>query len=330
MLLEIQKEFLEHLTRTRAHKYGQKRYMEIFNEYLSGAGLDIFNLKVKQARDFQSYLMTLTGPDGSIHYTKGTVSMAITGMRNFYDFLKKRGLAFSNPFLAVRKVKRGVQLLKDIPDEEAVHRFLKRLTEFWKIPAKAGRASVAKYYRAHVVAELIYSTGLYMGDIMRLRVKDVDFRRSVVKLDGGTTSEREYLLNDYARQVLEIYVERMREVILPSSTLSGTDGSLFGNGKNLRDSVNAVFREISSQEILSQEVSPQEAFSPQGREFTAKGLRHAMALHLLRNGCSIRHAQEILGYRDIKSMRAYRALDREGLKNVIDRYHPRASKGGQA
>jgi len=311
MLLEIQKEFIEYLKQTRKRKYQGKAYLERLNEYLSKTGLDMYRLKVKEAQDFQSYVMTVTNEGGSVHYTKRTVGEAATEMRNFYAFLKKRGLVYSNPFMSVRKVKNGRSLPKDIPDEETVNALLARFREFWKGPAPLNRRPLVKrqFYRAHVVCELIYSTGLFITEVAELKPEDVDLKRGLVNCRNNRGNGRVCVLNEYACKVLQIYLEKMRPVLLGDHLHTRGQEYLFGSAGNLQKWLNEVLQREAKQAGL--------------KSFTSKQLRHAMAFHLLRGGCDVRYIQEIVGHKRISNTQIYIEMDKEGLKSVIDRFHPR-------
>jgi len=73
----------------------------------------------------------------------------------------------------------------------------------------------SRAYRAHVVAELLYATGMRAAEAASLRVEDTDFERGVVRIREGKGGEpRLAWLDDYASEVLSIYVTTMRDLVL--------------------------------------------------------------------------------------------------------------------
>ena len=57
--------------------------------------------------------------------------------------------------------------------------------------------------------------------------------------------------------------------------------------------------------------------------FSSHNFRHAVGYHLLRAGCDIRYIQSILGHKKLSSTQIYTRVDKEDLRRIIDKYHPR-------
>jgi site-specific recombinase XerD len=283
-------------------KYNLNVYFRYINEY----DLNWLRMKIGNAQEFQMYLITKTKDDGEIYYRKRSVLVIIGSVRVFYDYLKRKGAIFTNPFKELRRVKRGEHLPKNILNEDDMNKFLKHLKEFRKGERMPERKSL---YRTHVIAELMYSSGMRIEEVIKLVPSDIDFYRGSIRItDSKTGKMREGILNSFAEKVLRIYVDEMREHILSTWT-NADDRLLFGAGGHLKISLNEALTRESEKLKL-------------GR-FTSHNFRHALGYHLLRGGCDIRFIQDILGHKVLASTQVYTKVDKEDLKNVLDEYHPR-------
>ncbi|KKP63781.1 MAG: Tyrosine recombinase XerC, partial [candidate division WS6 bacterium GW2011_GWE1_34_7] len=164
-------------------------------------------------------------------------------------------------------------------------------------------------YKSHIIAELMYSTGARINEIANLKPKDIDFNRGVVKLrDTKSRQIRDGILNDYAGKILQIFISEMREYI--NFGKNNADNSLiFGSKTNLKIWLNEILNKMS--------------IKLEYGKYSAHNIRHSVGTHLLKNGCDIRHIQEILGHKALSSTQIYTKIEKDELRNVIDEFHPR-------
>ena len=124
----------------------------------------------------------------------------VSAATSFYDFLKVKGIVPSNPFREIRKVRQVRRLPGNILKEKEMDRFLERLSHFEE--GKTLRHRVFRY-RVHVIAELMYASGLRIAEVADLLTGDIDLRRGVVEVrEGKGGRARVAFLNEYAREVL--------------------------------------------------------------------------------------------------------------------------------
>jgi integrase/recombinase XerD len=307
----IQKQFMIDIAAKRKPMNDVLYVMKLFCQYLTETDIDMNYLSAKQAQDFQSWIMTLTKKDGSVRYAKATASNVITTMKSFYNYLFEKGRVYANPFKLVKRVTQGKTLPKDIHDEESVCKILGCLKEFWKCKDPGERKDS---YRTHVIAELMYSTGLTIGEVKRLVPADIDFTRNVVKIkDGFRGVDRECILNEFAAKVLAIYVEKMRRYLYASPNYNKGRHLLFCSGTQLKKFVNANMRKAAKRMKL--------------KPFTTKDFKHSLALHLVKAGCDARYVQEIVGHARLNTTQLYVRIEKKELRDVIDAYHPRRFEG---
>ncbi len=284
-------EYLAELKSQGINTTTHKSCMKTFLNHAISAGIDIMRLSITEAQGFQLYLATKTNEDGQIALSKITVVTIIDRVRRFYDYLKRRRLIHANPFNEIQKIKIVKSLPRNILSEENMDRFLRHLKEFWKGDNLFERR---RLYRAHVISELMYSTGARINEVMKLKVSDIDFtRNTVVVRDDKTGKSRECILNEYASKVLKIYIDDMRRHIFTRNIKRSGD-PLFGAGPSLVISLNGVLNKERG--------------------------------HLLKAGCDIRYIKEILGHEDLGTTQIYTKVDKIDLRDVIDKYHPRMLK----
>jgi len=278
-------------------------------EYLKTNGIDPHALGIKGAQDFQTHLATLPEADGRPHYATLTVKAIIEIACRFYNFLKATGLVPYNPFLRIKRIKTERKLPRNIPVEQKLSLLLERFRRFWEQEHVRDRRI---YYKIHVIAELMYATGMRITEVMTLREKDIDFQnRTIHVTDAKKGRIRTAFLNEYAATVLQIYLEKMRDVV----NVNKNSEQVFG----LRSNTSIV--QTVNKFLIKEGVQ-----TGIGR-FTSHNFRHSLGFHLLRRGCDMRYIQLILGHEDMNTTTIYTKVEKNDLKKELDRFHPRAGCG---
>lgn len=291
--------------KARLTAYNRVCYVTRYYEYLEAGGLGVEEVGVRQAQGFQAWLMEKGRRDGK-KYGARSINNYIEGVKSFYEFLKRAGKTGSNPFGGVVKVKCPLRVLRHIPREKELCEFLAELSGFGQ--GKDVYEKVRRY-KLHVIAELLYATGMRAGEAARLREEDIDFQRGVIFVrEGKGGKDRKAYLNEYARQVLKVYVEKMREVVTDRQARHRDRLFKVSPGRFII-MVNAWLKEFCKEGKLKE---------PKSHMF-----RHAFGFHLLRSGCDVRHIQALLGHARLKSTEAYTRVDKEDLRRVLDEFHPR-------
>ena len=163
-------------------------------------------------------------------------------------------------------------------------------------------------YKVHVTAELMYSTGLRAGEVAGIKEEDIDFLRGTIDvIDVKSGSEKTVFLNEYAKNILKIYVSEMKDLVL-----SETNDKRYILGVKAGRLVVIVNEELKR--VTEKLKLP---------ALTSHGFRHAVGYHFLRAGCDIRYIQEILGHKSIHNTEIYTKVDKEDLQKILDEFHPR-------
>lgn len=157
--------------------------------------------------------------------------------------------------------------------------------------------------------ELIYSSGLRVSEAVGLKVKDIDFERREMVVKGKGARERVVPISKVAKAFLLLFLDERQH--LPEAWIfSGSRGSRVG--KPLKgESVSERFRVLLRR------------FDMDKKEISTHSIRHSTATHLLENGASVRHVQELLGHKSIETTVRYTHIQTDGLFKVYRKYHPR-------
>ena len=143
---------------------------------------------------------------------------------------------------------------------------------------------------------LIYSSGLRIGEVLSLRLKDIHSKRGMISVIGGKgKKDRISILSPKVLALLIDYVTVYR----PSTYLF--EGSK--NEKYSSTSVNKIIKRASKKAGISRKVS-------------AQVLRHSFATHLLEQGTDIRYIQELLGHSSSKTTEIYTHVTKKGFENL--------------
>jgi site-specific recombinase XerD len=163
--------------------------------------------------------------------------------------------------------------------------------------------------RDRAVLELLYGSGLRVGEVASLEVGAADLSRGRVLVHGKGSKEREVPMSDHAVDAIAAWLRDGRP------HLAGEDErALFVNRRHLRLGTRDVRRVVERYARTSL----------QGRRVTPHTLRHSYATHLLEGGADIRAVQELLGHASVATTQRYTHVSRSRLFEAYERSHPRA------
>jgi site-specific recombinase XerD len=296
--LEITEIYLSYLLITGQNASNAKTALSLLSVFLNEASLTYLCLRLRDAENFLEKLCA------SGKYAKATV-LNITGrLYSFYEYLVKQSLILSNPFAGVYRPKRPKALPRNVLTKDETETLLAKLLLF-NTPTTITERRMK--YKAHLIAELMYATGLRRGEVCRLTCQDIDTERSSIRVkDTKANKERTVFLNDYCRQLLSLYLTKVRPFII---TDCQNRMLVFGTQKNIGSWFNALLAEMTKELEMTR--------------ITAHSFRHSFGIHLLANGCDIRYIKEMLGHSSLHTTQIYTRVDKHDLSRIIDECHPR-------
>ena len=164
--------------------------------------------------------------------------------------------------------------------------------------------------RDRLVVELLYATGVRVGELVALDIDDVHRDRRVLRVLGKGAKERTVPFGVPAERALQRWLSGGRHVL--AGSLSGTALLLGRRGGRL------------GQRDVRRIVHERAAAVPGAPDIGPHGLRHSAATHLLEGGADLRAVQELLGHASLATTQIYTHVSVERLRSTFDRAHPRA------
>jgi len=220
----------------------------------------------------------------------------LAALRGLHRFASAEGLAPGDPSEAVEG-SRGSRPLPRFLGVEEIDRLLAQPDA--KTPAGA---------RDRAMLELVYASGLRVSELVALPAAAVDARLGIVRVRGKGGKERIVPVGQRAQEALAEYLGGPRVALL--RTRQSRDLFVTPRGKKM---------------------TRQGFWKLLGRYAAAAGLhdvhphtlRHSFATHLLSGGADLRTVQELLGHANIRTTQHYTHVDRDRLKAIHRRFHPR-------
>lgn len=158
--------------------------------------------------------------------------------------------------------------------------------------------------------ELLYATGIRVGELVGLDVDDVDRERNVVRVFGKGRKERTVPFGRPAARALDFWLRFGR----PGLAVEGSGAALFLGARGGRIDQRAV-RTMVHRRI---------ADVPGAPDIGPHGLRHTAATHLLEGGADLRSVQELLGHASLATTQLYTHVTTDRLRRAYQQAHPRA------
>ena len=226
----------------------------------------------------------------------------------------------------LRQVK---SFLKWLADEDYLSSDLSPVLEYYKLPKRLPKNILDETqthalleacetethigYRNRIILEIFYGTGIRAGELMRIKVSDVDLNQKTLFINQGKgRKDRLVPLGQGLTQMLRHYIQEIRPKLMV-----GQHDFLIASHQypaELKGSqIGKILDCCAKKAGIKQRVYPHL-------------LRHACATHMIRRGAPLRHIQELLGHASVASTQVYTHITITDLKKAHAKYHPRERK----
>ena len=254
--------------------------------------------------------------EGTGLYQDTTIRRRLATIKAFFSSLEEDGLISDSPARRLRGhygVVRRLPRVMSLGEIRALLRYCRRFVadlggQNGKYrPLESAEDPLFRAVRNLAIFELLFATGMRVGELSSLNLADVSLQDRTVRILGKGRRERlSFLSSDETVAAMRDYIA------LRAAVRIGTD-ALFLNKHGSRLSIYSV--ENSFRSYLQR--------AHIRRNYTPHCLRHTMATMLLNNGADIRSVQEILGHRTIATTQIYTEVSIAQKRKTMIRFHER-------
>jgi integrase/recombinase XerC len=228
---------------------------------------------------------------------RASIARKLAAVRGFFRFLVDTRRIRRDPTLGIATPK----LRRKLP----VHLTLDEVDRLLVAPA----ADTLLGLRDRAYIEVLYSSGLRVGELVGLDWERVDADAGALRVLGKGRKERVVPVGRPALRALSAYRDACR-----AAGQETARGAVFRNHRGGRLTARSVARLLERHVLVSGTTA----------KATPHALRHTFATHLLGAGADLRAIQELLGHASLSTTQRYTHVDLRRLMEVYDRAHPRA------
>jgi integrase/recombinase XerD len=167
------------------------------------------------------------------------------------------------------------------------------------------------FLRDRALLETLYATGCRASEVVGLKLADLHLDSGFCKCVGKGSKQRVVPLGKPALQALQRYLQEARPRLVRAVPDAPWVFISRGGQGLTREMLWILVKKYVRRAGLNAKVSPHT-------------LRHSFATHLLAGGADLRSVQEMLGHANIRTTQHYTHVDRDRLRAIHRKFHPRA------
>lgn len=234
--------------------------------------------------------------------TSATIARRATAARTFFAWATHNQQLTEDPAAALVIPKVSKKLPNVLQQNQA--------TQVMQRAATRADDNAPEHVRDLAILELMYATGIRVGELVGLDIGDIDQSRRTIKVTGKGSKQRVVPYGSMAEKTLTAYLKTARSAL--ANELSGKAVFLGSRGKRIDQ---RVVRKMVTEVLATLEGVP---------DLSPHGFRHSAATHLIEGGADIRAVQEILGHASLSTTQLYTHVSMDRLRAVFEQAHPRA------
>ena len=253
---------------------------------------DLINIDNKLVREYLDYLY-------SKNLKRNSISRKISSIRSFYNYLLNEGIIETNYFKEISKIKKDGSLPKYIKDND-----LEKLFNCFDRTKPLEQRNL-------LILEMLYATGIRVGELVNIKISDIDKYNRSIKILGKGRKERIVFYGSFCEDILDLYLNDGRRKLIKDS-----NEYLFLNKNGTKLSSRYIGKMIDNTIRICQveyHISPHT-------------LRHTFATDMLNAGADLMSVKELLGHSSIDTTSIYTHVTNEQIKKVYEFAHPRSKE----
>lgn len=288
-------EFAEYLTETRGSSENTtasyKRDLYSFVRFLEGNGIN--EIERVNKTNVMAYIYELQRQNKA----PATISRNAASIRSYFVYLNQMRIIDGNPAegLETPKVEKKMPAVLSLEDVEKL--------------LEQPDLSDIKGIRDKAMLEVLYATGMRVTELISLSVSDINMEMEYLSCRSGERM-RIIPLGSKALEALDVYMQKARMNMLKNEGEKALFVNCFGNPMT-RQGFWKIIKGYAKKAGIKGEITPHM-------------LRHSFAVHLIENGADIQSVQEMMGHSDISTTQMYARLNKNRLREVYNKTHPRA------
>ena len=266
--------------------------IEKLKSFLNSENLKINPLKINEsiAKEFIYQI--------SKKVKSSTQARIISGIKRFYDYIILEELIAENPFQNIETPKIGTKLPVTLTTKE-----IDKIINSIDFNSKNKLRNTA-------LLEVLYSCGLRVSELITLKISDLFFKESLIKVTGKGNKERFVPISNEAKNYIDKYIIQKRR---SQKIKKGHEDTLFINerGSGLsRVMIYLIISDLNKKADIKKKIGPHT-------------FRHSFATHLLENGADLITIQNMLGHENIVTTERYIHINKKHLLKSMSNFHPR-------
>lgn len=301
-MLQIVEDYIEYLRLQKNYSLNTidayYRDINMFLEFMNDENYTLQSVDSILIRNFLSH-------ETMNNKSKRSNSRRIIALRRFFDYLLKKNIVNSNPFLLVKTPK----IDKKLPE------FL-YIEEIQKLFEENVKRDDFYAKRDQAIIELLFASGLRVTELVNLTLQNINLKMRILNIIGKGNKQRRVPFSKSSQQALEEYINTTRKQLLIKNNIE--EGSVyvflneFGHKLTSRG-VEYILNSIEKKTGVTLSLHPHK-------------FRHTFATHLLNQGLDLRTIQELMGHSSLSSTQVYTHVSNKKMMEEYQKAFPRRKR----